>query len=91
MAIASEPQSFCGLRLSDACLLVRRAVSCLLGHRCDVHTGLQQLQSSGDNFLADFKPALHDPFAFEKGTCFEGTSLNRIIGFHDERVFQPLL
>src|SRR5207244_10259938 len=91
IAVALEPRSFCAFRLSDDRLRVRLAGRRCLGYRRDAHTGLQQLQTSGDNFLAVFKPALHNPFTFEKGTCFKGTSLNRVIGLDDEGVFQPLL
>src|SRR5207245_7131774 len=70
IAVTPEPRSFCGFRLGDARLRVRPAGRRWLGYRRDAHTGLQQLQTSGDNFLAVFKAALHDPFSFEKWAGF---------------------
>src|SRR5438552_1391228 len=55
------------------------------------HSGLQHLQARGDNFLAVLKPALHDPFAFENGSGLKRAAFNRVIGLHDERIFQALL
>src|SRR5438477_6974608 len=58
----------------------------LLRNRLHVHPGLQQLETRGDNLLSVLKTAFHNPFAFEKGAGFKGAALNRIIGFHNERV-----
>src|SRR5882724_6597250 len=88
IAVAPEPQSFRGFRLTDASL---RLWPRWLGHRRHVHTGLQQLQTRGNNFLAVLKSALYDAFAFEKGAGLKRSALDRIIGFHDERVFEALL
>src|SRR5438477_7226692 len=88
IAVAPERRSFCGFALSDASLGVRPH---WFGHRRDAHTGFQHLQTSGDNFLAVFKPAFHDSFAFEKRTGFQGTSRNRSSGRYVERLFQALL
>src|SRR6266568_1009655 len=62
-----------------------------LGHRRDFHSGLQQLQTRRDNFLAVFKPAFYNTFAFEKAAGLKITAFDSIIGFHHERVFQSLL
>ena len=35
--------------------------------------------------------SFHDPFAFENGAGLKVTALERVIGFHHERVFQALL
>src|SRR5438067_1454615 len=88
IAVAPESPSFCGLKLSDARL---RVWPRWLGHRRDAHTGLQQLQTRGDNFFSVLKPAFHDSFAFENGSGLKSTALERIVGFHDECVFQALL
>src|SRR5436190_11844139 len=90
IAIAPEPRSFCGLGLSDVRLRVWSGVG-RLGHRRNVHAGLQQLQTRGNNLLAILQPALHNPFAFEHGAGLNGAALNRIVGFHDEREFEALL
>src|SRR6267143_59345 len=55
------------------------------------HTRLHQLQTRGNHFLALLQSALHNPLALEHGSSLEGAALDRIVGFHDERVFQALL
>src|SRR5437667_9328165 len=89
-AVTPAP-SFSVLRLSDAFLCVRCAGGRLLGYWRDFHSGLQQLQTSGDNFLAVLQSGFHDAFAFEKGASHKVTAFDSIIGFHDESVFQALL
>src|SRR6476620_6384478 len=63
----------------------------LLGHRCNFHSRLQQLQARGDNFLPIFEAVLYDPFAFESARRLKGAAFDCVIGFHDEGVFHPLL
>src|SRR5437879_9361395 len=55
------------------------------------HSGLQQLQTGRDNFLAVLQTAFHNPFSFEKTTSLEVTAFDGIIGLRDEYVFYPLL
>src|SRR6266566_2115154 len=62
IAPADKPLSLCLVRLRNA---GRRACSRRLRNRLNSHTGLQQLQTRRDNFLAVFKPTFHDSFAFE--------------------------
>src|SRR5207302_11102471 len=89
-AVAAPP-SFFVLRLRGAFLCVRAASGCLFRNRRDFHSDLQQLQTSGDNFLAVLQSGFHDAFAFEKGASLKFTAFDSIIGFHDELVFQALL
>src|SRR5947207_2975560 len=89
--LAPEPRSFCGWRLGGVRFRGRGAGRCQLGHRRYLHTGLQQLQAGGDNFLSVLKSAFHDSFTFEKRAGFKSTALNCVIGFHDEREFESLL
>src|SRR5436190_1811631 len=86
-----SPRSFCGLGFSDARLRVRPTGGRWLRYRRNVHAGLQQLQTRGNNLLAILQPALHNPFAFEHGAGLNGAALNRIVGFHHEREFEALL
>src|SRR6266566_4908236 len=90
MAIAptDKPLSLCLVRLRNA---GRRVCSRRLRNRLNSHSGLQQLQTGRDNFLAVLQTALHNPFSFEKTTSLEVTAFDGIIGLHDEYVFQPLL
>src|SRR5439155_27232238 len=83
--------SFWGLGVSDAFLRVRSAGGRLLGNGRDFHSGLQQLQTRRDNFLAVFKPAFYNTFAFEKAAGLKITAFDSIIGFHHKGVFQSLL
>src|SRR5213079_1678979 len=89
-AVPAAP-SFFVLRLSDAFLCLRSAGRRLFRYRRDFHSGLQQLQTGRDNFLAVLQPVFHNPFSFEKTTSLEVTAFDGIIGLHDEYVFQPLL
>src|SRR5437867_11475298 len=84
IAVTPEPRSFCAFRLSDDRLRVRLAGRRWLGYRRHAHTSLQHLQSRGDNFLAVFKPALHDSFAFGQRAGFCGTALNCFSGCQEE-------
>src|SRR5947207_11887000 len=68
-----------------------RSGRCFLRHRCNFHSRLQQLQARGDNFLPVFEPVLYDPLAFESACRLEGAAFDRVIGLHDEGIFQPLL
>src|SRR5207237_1046597 len=68
-----------------------RSGRCFLRHRCDFHSRLQQLETRGDNFLSVFESVPYDPFAFESACRLESAAFDRIIGFHDEGIFQPLL
>src|SRR6266446_855134 len=61
-AVAAPP-SFFVLRLRGTFLRVRAAGGRLFGHRRDFHSGLQQLQTRRDHFLAVFKSAFHDSFS----------------------------
>src|SRR5438874_3234357 len=90
IAVAAQLRSFCVLQLSNAWLSVP-AGRRLLRHRRNFHSRLQQLQTRGDNFLSVFEPVLYDSFAFESACRLEGAAFDRIIGFHDEGIFQPLL
>src|SRR5438132_4641394 len=89
-AVAPAP-SFFVLRLSDAFLCLHSAGRRLFRYRRDFHSGLQQLQTGRDNFLAVLQTAFHNPFSFEKTTSLEVTAFDGIVGLHDEYVFQPLL
>src|SRR6266446_217525 len=89
-AVAPAP-SFFVLRFSDAFLCLRSAGRRLFRNRRDFHSGLQQLQTGRDNFLAILQTAFHNPFSFEKTTSLEVTAFDGIIGLRDEYVFQPLL
>src|SRR5438034_7955822 len=89
-AVPAAP-SFFVLRLSDAFLCVRFAGRSLFRYRRDFHSGLQQLQTGRDNFLAVLQTVFHNPFSFEKTTSLEVTAFDGIVGLHDEYVFQPLL
>src|SRR5437868_3846285 len=82
------PLSLRLVRLRDA---GRRACSRRLRNRLNSHTGLQQLQTRRDNFLAILQTVLHDPFSFENTSGFKITAFDCVIRFHDERVFQSLL
>src|SRR5947208_14369442 len=88
-AVAPAP-SFFVLRFSDAFLCLRSAGRRLFRNRRDFHSGLQQLQTGRDNFLAILQTAFHNPFSFEQTTSLEVTAFDCIIGLHDECVFQPL-
>src|SRR5207244_8324034 len=55
-----------------------------------LHSGLQQLQTGRDNFLAVLQTTFHNPFSFEKTTSLEVTAFDGIVGLHDEYVFQHL-
>src|SRR5438046_3901596 len=83
--------SFFVLRFSDAFFCVRSAGRRLFRYRRDFHSGLQQLQTGRDNFLAVLQTAFHNPSSFEKTTSLEVTAFDGIVGLHDEYVFQPLL
>src|SRR6266487_3570877 len=83
--------SFCVLRLRGAFLCVRTASGRLLGNWLHFHSRLQQLQTGRHHFLAVLQAGFHDAFAFEKGASLKITSFDRVIGFHDEGVFQALL
>src|SRR5438105_4392383 len=88
MAPTDKPLSLCLVRLRDA---GRRACSRRLRNRLNSHTGLQQLQTRRDNFLAILQTVLHDSFSFENTSGFKITAFDCVIRFHDERVFQSLL
>src|SRR2546421_2749442 len=88
---APAAPSFSVSRFSDAFLCVRLAGRSLFRYRRDFHSGLQQLQTRGDNFLAVLQSAFHNPFSFEQTTGLEVTTFDGIIGLNDEYVFQPLL
>src|SRR5947199_10400166 len=83
--------SFFVLRFSDAFLCLRSAGRRLFRYRRDFHSGLQQLQTGRDNFLAVLQTAFHNPYSFEKTTSLEVTAFAGIIGLDDEYVFQTLL
>src|SRR5207244_327751 len=89
-AVPAAP-SFFVLRLSDAFLCLRSAGRRLFRYRRDFHSGLQQLQTGRDNFLAVLQTAFHNPFSFEKTTSLDVAAFDGIIGLDDEYVFQPLL
>src|SRR5436190_3364265 len=89
-SVAPAP-SFSVSRFSDAFFCLRFARRRLFRYRRDFHSGLQQLQTGRDNFLAVLQTAFHNPFSFEKTTSLEVTAFDGIIGLHDEDVFQPLL
>src|SRR5260370_25640465 len=89
-ADAAAP-SFFVLRLRGAFLCVRAASGRLFRHRRDFHSGLQQLQTSGDNFLAVFQSAFYNTFSFEKAASLKVTPFDGTVGFHHEGVFQALL
>src|SRR6266404_9467020 len=89
-AVAPAPSLFV-LRFSDAFLCLRSAGRRLFRYRRDFHSGLQQLQTGRDNFLAVLQSAFHNPFSFEKTTSLEVTAFDGVIGLRDEYVFQPLL
>src|SRR5438128_11609853 len=75
-AVASQPRSFCGRRLSSARLSVRSG-RCFLRHRCNFHSRLEQLETRRDNFLPVFESALYDPFAFESACRLQGAPFDR--------------
>src|SRR6185312_15580904 len=89
-AVPAAP-SFFVLRFSDAFLCVRFAGRSLFSYRRDFHSGLEQLQTGRDNFLAVLQSAFHNPLSFEQTTGLEVTTFDGIIGLHDEYVFQSLL
>src|SRR5258707_1142258 len=89
-AVAAPP-SFFFLRLRGAFLCVRAGSGRLLGNWLDFHSRLQQLQTRRHNFLAVFKSAFDDSFAFENTSGLKVTTFNGAIGFHHEGVFQALL
>src|SRR5206468_6324229 len=89
-AVAPAP-SFFVLRFSDAFLCVRFAGRSLFRDRRDFHSGLQELQTGRDNFLAVLQSAFHDPYSFKQTTSLELTTFDGAIGLNDEYVFQPLL
>src|ERR1700720_4542861 len=91
IAVAPEPRSFCGWRWSRARFGVRSTRWRLFRHRRDFHSGLEQLQTRRDNFLAVLESFFHNPFSFEHGSGLEVAALDRVIGFHDEGVFEALL
>src|SRR6202011_522141 len=86
IGVALEPPSFSSWGWSGARFGVSSAGGRLFGHRRDFHSGLQQLQARGDNFLAVFQPALYNTFTFEKGAGFKVSPVDRTIGFHHKRV-----
>src|SRR5437016_5005429 len=49
----------------------RRLRRRVLRNRLNSHTGLQQLQTRRDNFLAILQTVLHDPFSFENTSGFK--------------------
>src|SRR3989442_6595483 len=89
-AVPAAP-SFFALRFSDAFLCLRFAGRRLFRYRRDFHSGLQQLQTGRDNFLAVLQSAFHNPVSFKQTTGLEVTTFDGIIGLNDEYVFQPLL
>src|SRR5437879_6924263 len=89
--VALEPRSFSGWGWSGASFGVRPAGGRLFRHRRDFHSGLKQLQTSGDNFLAVFQSAFYNTFSFEKAASLKVTPSDVTVGFHHEGVFQPLL
>src|SRR5205807_8514334 len=60
IAVALEPASFSSWGWRGARFGVRPAGWWLFGDRCDFHSGLQQLQTSGDNFLTVFQPVFYN-------------------------------
>src|SRR5205807_10395199 len=91
IGVAPESPSFSSWGWSGARFGVSSAGGRLFGHGRGFHTGLQQLQSRGNNFLAVFQSAFHNAFSFEKAAGLKITPFDRTIGFHHERVFQTLL
>src|ERR1700682_5076879 len=65
IGVALELRSFCGRRWrrSGDWLCVRPAGGRLFCHRRDFHSGLQQLQTRRDNFLAVFQSAFYNPLS----------------------------
>src|SRR5437762_826143 len=76
IARALRPRSFSGWRWSGARFCVRPAGGRLLGYWRNFHSGLQQLQTRGDNSLAVLQPALHDPLALEHRAGLKRPALN---------------
>src|SRR5437660_12550241 len=89
--VALEPRSFSGWGWSGASFGVRPAGGRLFRHRRDFHSGLQQLQTSGDNFLAVFQSAFYNTFSFEKAASLKVSPFDGTVGFHHEGVFPALL
>src|SRR6266404_7781532 len=86
-AVAALP-SFPVFRLRGAFLCVRSAGGRLFGNRRDFHSGLEQLQTSGDDPLAVLQPAFHDPLAFKNASRLKVAAFDRVIRFHHEGVLQ---
>ena len=58
-------------------------------HRLHLHSGLQQLQTGRDNFLAVLQSAFHNPFSFEKTTVSRLRRSTVLSGFTTNTYFNP--
>src|SRR5258708_21538617 len=76
IGVALEPPSFSSWGWSGARFGVRPAGGRLFSHRRDFHSGLQQLQTRGDNFLAVFPSAFYNAFSFTKAACLQITPVD---------------
>src|SRR6266404_5586615 len=91
ISVALESPSFSSWGWSGARFGVSSVGGRLFGHGRDFHSGLQQLQTSRDNFFAVFQLAFYNAFSFENGAGLKVTPFDRTIGFDHKRVFQTLL
>src|SRR4029077_10283312 len=81
--VVAAAQSFFIFRLRGAFLCVRAASGRLLRNWLYFHAGLQELQTSRNNFLAVLQPAFHNPFSLEDASSLEVAAFDGPIRFYD--------